>query len=149
MARLSWNLRASTSWNPQSMFRSVYKVGFRSVTYMSLTLSDPTPELVRQYDFPVLLRCQKTSDTAFVAFVRPLSEPVRRFSSCSTEFSQQIAHVVLFLYLHVFICQNCRIITSNPPTSLPPKAMKPGKYALAEKLDRKGLNLGVFKVGFL
>jgi hypothetical protein len=55
-----------------------------------LTLSDPTSNLVRQYDFPVPLRCRKTSDTVFVAFVRPLSEPVRRFSSCSTDFSQQI-----------------------------------------------------------
>jgi hypothetical protein len=68
-----------------------------------LTLYDPTSDLVRQYNFPVLLRCRKTSDTGFVAFVRPLSEPVRRFSSCSTEFSQQIAQVVLFLYLHVFL----------------------------------------------
>jgi hypothetical protein len=35
-----------------------------------LTLSDPTSDLVRQYDFPVLLRCRKTSDTVFVAFSR-------------------------------------------------------------------------------
>jgi hypothetical protein len=68
-----------------------------------LTLSDPTSDLVRQYDFPVLLRCRKTSDTGFVAFVRPLSEPVRRFFSCSTDFSQQIAQVVLFLCLHGFL----------------------------------------------
>jgi hypothetical protein len=40
---------------------------------------------------------------AFVAFVRPLSEPVRRFSLCSTDFSQQRAQVVLFLFLHVFL----------------------------------------------
>jgi hypothetical protein len=66
-----------------------------------LALSDPTSKLVRQYDFPVLLRCRKTSDTVFVAFVRPLLEPVRRFSSCSTGFSQQIAQVVLFLFLCV------------------------------------------------
>jgi hypothetical protein len=39
----------------------------------------------------------------FVAFVRPLSESVRRFSSCSTDFSQQIAQVVLILFLHVFL----------------------------------------------
>jgi hypothetical protein len=71
-------------------------------TMFGLTLSDATSNLVRQYDFPVSLRCRKTSDTVFVAFVPPLSEPVRRFSSCSTDFSQQIAHVVLFLYLHVF-----------------------------------------------
>jgi hypothetical protein len=69
----------------------------------SLTLSDPTSDLVRQYDFPVLLGCRKTSDTVFVAFVRPLSQPVRRFSSCSTDFSQQIEQAVLFLFLHVFI----------------------------------------------
>jgi hypothetical protein len=66
---------------------------------VTLTLSDPTSDLVRQYDFPVLLRCRKMYDTVFVAFVRPLSEPVRRFSSCSTDFSQQIAQVVLFLLL--------------------------------------------------
>jgi hypothetical protein len=68
-----------------------------------LTFSDPTSDLVRQYDFRVLLGCRKTSDTVFVAFFRPLSEPVRRFSSCSTDFSQQIAQVVLFLFLHVFL----------------------------------------------
>jgi hypothetical protein len=39
----------------------------------------------------------------FVAFVRPLSEPVRRFSSCSTDFNQQIAQVVLFLFLYVLL----------------------------------------------
>jgi hypothetical protein len=89
-----------------------------------LTLSDPTSDLVRQYDFTVLLRCRKTSDTVVVAFVRPLSEPVRRFSSCSTDFSQQTEQVVLFLYLHVFLFYNCRIITSNPPTTLPPKTNK-------------------------
>jgi hypothetical protein len=44
-----------------------------------LTLTDPTSDLVRQYDFPFQLRCRKTSDAVFVAFVRPLSEPVLRF----------------------------------------------------------------------
>jgi hypothetical protein len=67
------------------------------------TFSDHTSDLVRQYNFPVLLRSRKASDTVFVAFVRPLSEPVRRFSSCSTDFRQQIAQVVLFLFLHVFL----------------------------------------------
>jgi hypothetical protein len=70
-------------------------------TVWKLTLSDPTSNLVQQYDFPVPFRCRKMTDTAFVAFVRPLSEPVRCFSSCSTDFSQQIAQVVLFLFLHV------------------------------------------------
>jgi hypothetical protein len=69
----------------------------------TLTLSDPMSDLVRQYAFPVPLRCRKTSDTVFVAFVRPLSEPFWRFSSCSTDFSQQIAQVVLSLFLHVFL----------------------------------------------
>jgi hypothetical protein len=68
-----------------------------------LTLSDPTSDLVLQYDFPVLHRCRKTSDTVSVAFVLPLSEPVRRFFSCSTGFSQQIAQAVLFPFLHVFL----------------------------------------------
>jgi hypothetical protein len=75
----------------------------RFIVKRFLTLSDPTSDVVRQYNFPVLLRCRKTSDTIFVAFVRPLSEPVRRVSSCSTDFSQQIAQVVLFLFLHVFL----------------------------------------------
>jgi hypothetical protein len=66
-----------------------------------ITLSDPTSNLVRHYDFPLMLQCWKTSDTVFFFFFCPLSEPVRRFSSCSTDFSQQIAQVVLFLYLHV------------------------------------------------
>jgi hypothetical protein len=68
-----------------------------------LTPSNLTSDLVRHYDFPVPLRCRKTSDTVFVAFVRPLSEPVRRVSSCSTDFSQHIAQVVLFLFLNVFL----------------------------------------------
>jgi hypothetical protein len=74
-----------------------------SLVTKGLTLSDPTSDLVRQFDLPVLLRCRKTSDTVFVAFVCPLSEPVRRFSSCSTDFSRQIAQVVLFLFLHIFL----------------------------------------------
>jgi hypothetical protein len=51
------------------------------LTYGVKTLApfDPTSNLVRQYNFPVPLRCRKTSDTVFVAFVRPLSESVRRF----------------------------------------------------------------------
>jgi hypothetical protein len=69
----------------------------------TLTLSDPTSDLVRQYNVPVPLRCRKTSDTVFVAFVCPLSEPVRCFFSCSTDFRQQIAQVVLFLFLHDFL----------------------------------------------
>jgi hypothetical protein len=95
-----------------------------SISSTASTLFDPTSDLVRQYDFPVLLRCRKTSDMVFVAFLRPLSEPVWRFSSCSTDFSKQIVQVVLFLYLHDFLFYNCRIITSNPPTSLPPKTYK-------------------------
>jgi hypothetical protein len=89
-----------------------------------LSLYDPTSNLIRQYNFPVPLWCRTTSDTVFVVFVRPLSEHVRRFSSCSTDFSQQITQVVLFLFLYVFLFYNCRIITSNPPTSLPPKTNK-------------------------
>jgi hypothetical protein len=76
---------------------------FIQIKLLELTLSYPTSNLVRQYDFPVLLRCRKKSDTVFVEFVRPLSEHVRRFSSCSTVFSQQIAQVVLFLILYVFL----------------------------------------------
>jgi hypothetical protein len=68
-----------------------------------LTLSHPSSNLVLQYDFSVPLRCRKTFDMVFVAFVRPLSEPVRRFSSYSTDFSQHIAQVELFLFLHVFL----------------------------------------------
>jgi hypothetical protein len=75
----------------------------QTMEILLLTLSDPTSNLVRQYDFPVPLRCRKTSDTVFVTFVRPLSEPVRRFSSCSTDFNQQIAQLVLFLFLYVFL----------------------------------------------
>jgi hypothetical protein len=68
-----------------------------------LTLSNLTSNLFRQCNFPVSLRCRKTTDTVFVGVFRPLSEPVRRFSSCSTDFSQQIAQVVLFLFLYDFL----------------------------------------------
>jgi hypothetical protein len=87
-----------------------------------VNLSDSTSNLFRQYAFPVLPRCRKTSDMVFVSFVGPVSEPVRLFSLCSTDCSQQIAQVVLFLFIHDFF--NCRIITSNPPTSLPHKTNK-------------------------
>jgi hypothetical protein len=73
------------------------------LTIQILTLSDPTSNLAQQYHFPVPLQCRKTSDTVFVVFVRPLSEPVRRFSSFNTDFSRQMAQVVLFLILYVFL----------------------------------------------
>jgi hypothetical protein len=94
---LHTNFEAVTNKRPQDLSSAYFPVN------CPLTLSDPTSNLVRQYDLPVPLRCRKTSDTVFVAFVRPLSEPVRRFSSCSTDFSQQIAQVVLFLFLQVFL----------------------------------------------
>jgi hypothetical protein len=47
-----------------------------------LILSDPTSNLVRQYDFPVPLRCRKTSDTVFVAF------------ACCRNLSDAFPHVV-------------------------------------------------------
>jgi hypothetical protein len=112
----------------------------REKPQVDLTLSDSTLNLVRQCDFPVPLRCRKTSDKVFVVFFLPLSEPVRRFSSCSMDFSQQIAQVVLFLFLPVFL--NCMIITSNPPTSFPPKTNKSwGVCRLEEKLDWKELTI--------
>jgi hypothetical protein len=65
-----------------------------------LTLSDPTSDLVRHCDFPLPLRCRVTSDTFLccVCAPAPLSEPVRHFPSCTTDFSQQVAQVVLFLF---------------------------------------------------
>jgi hypothetical protein len=77
--------------------------GLQNKFAITLTLSDPSSNLVREYDFPVPLRCRKTSDTIFVAFVCPLSEPVRRFSSCSTDFNQRVLQVVHFLFLYVFL----------------------------------------------
>jgi hypothetical protein len=64
----------------------------------------PTRLLLRLF-----ARCRSLSD-AFPHVVRNLG--------------QQIAQVVLFLFLHVLLFQNCRIIISNPPTSLPPKTNK-------------------------
>jgi hypothetical protein len=90
----------SSTWTSVFTFRTCRVICWNCSV---LTLSDPTSDLVRQYDFPVLLRCWKTSDTVFVAFVHPLSESVQCFSSCFTDFSQQIAQVVLFLFLHVFL----------------------------------------------
>jgi hypothetical protein len=119
-----WNTsRVGTTLKSRAELKKIRQVN-KIHTRLYLNLSDPTSDVVRQYDFPVLLRYRKTSDTVFVAFVRPLSEPVRPFSSCSTDFSQQIVQVVLFLFLHDFPLYNCRIIISNPPTSLPPKTNK-------------------------
>jgi hypothetical protein len=74
----------------------------RHLYYAQLTLSNPTLKLVWQYDFPVPLQCRKTSDTVFVAFVRRLSKPVQRFSSCSKDFSQQIVQVVYSFCFSMF-----------------------------------------------
>jgi hypothetical protein len=60
----------------------------------------------------------------FCCVCSPAVGACRRFSSCSTDFSQQIAQIVLFLFLHAFLFKNCKVITSNPPTSLPPKTNK-------------------------
>jgi hypothetical protein len=91
-----------TAWVRHAMCESTFTDPFQTFRERHvLTLSDPKSDLVRQYNFPVLFRCRKTSDTGFVAFVRPLSEPVQRLSSCSTDFSQQIAQFALFLFLHV------------------------------------------------
>jgi hypothetical protein len=109
------NTHNRQTFMPPVQFEPTILAGERPQTYaldraatgtghkVTLTLFDPTSNLVRQYDFRVLLRCRKTSDTVFVAFVRPLSESVRRFSSCSTDFSQQITQVVPFLFLYVFL----------------------------------------------
>jgi hypothetical protein len=86
--------QTAVSYTLFRFFKNLFTIYLFSIY---LTLSDPTSDLVRQYDFPVLLRCRKTSDTVFVAFVLPLSEPVRRFYSCSTDVSQQIAQVLLFV----------------------------------------------------
>jgi len=85
---------------PKMFCISATTVSIRGVQVLSL--SDPMSDLVRQYDFPVPLRCRKMSDMVFVSFVCLLSEPVQLFSSCSTGFSQQIAQVVLFLFLYFF-----------------------------------------------
>jgi hypothetical protein len=92
--------RKSQLFIPCPFFRTCFALNRK---FHNLTLSDPTSNLVRQYDFPIRLRCRKMSDTDFVAFVRPVSEPVRRLSSCSTDFKQKITQVVLFMFLCVFL----------------------------------------------
>jgi hypothetical protein len=89
--------------NIQSYSYFLIWINYRTswTTSWTLTLSDPMSDLVQHYDFPVPLRCCKMSDTLFccVFSPAPLSEPVQHFSYCSTVFSQQIAPVVLFLFL--------------------------------------------------
>jgi hypothetical protein len=70
---------------------------------LTLNLSDLTSNLLQQYVLPVPLRFRKTSYMVFVAFVRPMSEPAQRFFSCRTDFSQQMAQVLLFLFLYTFL----------------------------------------------
>jgi hypothetical protein len=56
----------------------------------------------RHYDFPVLFQCRKMSDMFFFCCVcspTSLLEPFQRFPSRRTDFSQQIAQAVLFLFL--------------------------------------------------
>jgi hypothetical protein len=71
------------------------------------------------------------SDTVFVTFVRLLSEPVRHFYSCNTDFSQQIAQVVLFLLLHVFLFVELQVI--HQPLYRQ-KQIRDGEYAVGRKI---------------
>jgi hypothetical protein len=61
-----------------------------------------TSEDVRQYVFPVPIRCRETSDTGFVAYVYPLSQPAQRFSQCRKDFIHLIAHVLRLLFSMFF-----------------------------------------------
>jgi hypothetical protein len=72
-------------------------------------------------------------------FVRPLSEPVRHFSSCSTDFSQHIAQVVLFLFLRVFSFKTVGQLQVIHQPFYCPKQIRAGEYAVGRKLDWKGL----------
>jgi hypothetical protein len=56
-------------WN-LLIIRNVSDIRCRKNQNIHLTLSDPTSNLVRQYDFPVPLRCRKTSDTVLCLFSR-------------------------------------------------------------------------------
>jgi hypothetical protein len=72
--------------------------------YIALTLSDPTSDLVRNW-FSCSAPMSEDVRHVFVCALAPLSEPARRFSSC-TDFSQQIAQVVLcFSAGHGFWCE--------------------------------------------
>jgi hypothetical protein len=42
---------------------------------------------------------------------------------------------------HVFLFENCRIITSNPPTSFRPKQIRAGEYAAGRKNELERVNL--------
>jgi hypothetical protein len=79
----------------------------------NLTLSDPTSDLVRHYDFPVPLQCQKTSDTF-------LLHPLRCWSLSDTfpHVVQTLANRQRSLYPfcfsagHVFWCERwlCAVV---------------------------------------
>jgi hypothetical protein len=114
--------KSGASLNMINPFRSY--IGPRPTVWFSSSV--PMSEDVRQF----LLR------------VRPLSVPVRRFFSCSTDFSQEIAQIVLFLNLHVFFC--CRIITSNSQPLYRPKQIRAGEYAVGRKIGLERVNFKVY-----
>jgi hypothetical protein len=102
---LTVNLKLSLirAWTGPWGSRGLRLPEFLYIRHMEvLTLSDPTSNLVRQYDFPVPLRCRKTSDTVllrlfarcrnlsdgFPHVVRNLANRWRRlYSSCFSMFS--------------------------------------------------------------
>jgi hypothetical protein len=51
--------------NNKRMIYMLFSKGCTKRGNVALTLSDPSSNLFRQYDFPVLLRCRKMSDMAF------------------------------------------------------------------------------------
>ena len=80
-------------------------------------------------------------------FVAPalLSEPVRCFSSCSTDFGQQTAQVVLFLFLGrpcvLMWTGDCALYSHGCACRKKAGIQELGSMRLAEKLDWKGLIL--------
>jgi hypothetical protein len=84
------------AYETEAINRSVLSSGGNT-----LTLSDPVSDLVQHtiFLFRSDVRRRPTRYFCYICSPAPLSEPVRHFSWRSSDFSQQIAQVVLFLFV--------------------------------------------------
>jgi hypothetical protein len=79
---------------------------FKENLALCLTLSDPTSDLVRQFEFSVVLRCRKTSDTVFVALFTHCWSLSDAFSHVVRTLANREGRLYSFCFSMIFSFKN-------------------------------------------